>query len=260
MRLKKIISGLTSLALSLTMLAGVEVQKPTLQTNAATTSWKFDLGATSTDGYTSVAATYGYTSDRGYGFSNCYKVENQSASGSGALSDAVRFTEDGGATFNVDVPTGLYEVKVYTGNVTRMSVQIEGMLQIVNITGYGTYDTVVVPVTDGTMNIGATPGRSGWKKRTIMHPEDFSQQFRRARLRDRGEYSLCGVLSVRCGMFIGGTNRRCWRGTMFDASACVVKNIMSTVKSAANIFIARPSQHGKTESRLRADFPVFDID
>lgn len=162
MRLKKIISGLTSLALSLTMLAGVEVQKPTLQTDAATTSWKFDLGATSTDGYTSVAATYGYTSDRGYGFSNCYKVENQSASGSGALADAVRFTEDGGATFNVDVPTGLYEVKVYTGNVTRMSVQIEGMLQIVNITGYGTYDTVVVPVTDGTMNIGATPGRSGW--------------------------------------------------------------------------------------------------
>ena len=162
MIMKKILSGMTSLALSLTMLAGIDTVRPEVQANAATTSWKFDLGATTESGYTSVGATYGYTSDRGYGFSNCYKVENQTASGSGALSDAVRFTEGGGATFNANVPTGLYEVKIYNGNVTRMSVQIEGMQQIMNITGNGNSDSVIVSVTDGVINIGATPGRSGW--------------------------------------------------------------------------------------------------
>ncbi len=121
---------------------------------------KFDLGANAQNGYTGVSASNTYSASKGYGFSSTSNVKNVSASGSGALSDAVQFT--GSTTFNVDLSKGLYSVKVILGNTTRTSVYIENMLQIVNMTGNNAVDEILIPVTDGQLNIRAAAGKSGY--------------------------------------------------------------------------------------------------
>ena len=165
MKLKKILSGLTSLALSVTAFSGIASRTPetALNASAATANWKFDLGGGGTaSGYTGVSATEAYSSSKGYGFAQTGNVANVAAGGSGALSDAVQFkSTDGSNTFNVDLPTGLYEIKVTTGNVSRTSIVAEGMLQLMNLTGNNAVETFQIPVTDGQLNIRATEGRAG---------------------------------------------------------------------------------------------------
>jgi lysophospholipase L1-like esterase len=125
-----------------------------LKASAATTNWKFDLGGSgAASGYTGVSAYDGYNSSRGYGFSG--SVSNVSAGGYGALSDAVKFT---GGTFNVDLPRGLYQLTVTTGNSPRTTIKVEGMLQMINLTGNNASETIQVPVTDGQLNIEAVAG------------------------------------------------------------------------------------------------------
>ncbi|MBQ9898360.1 MAG: RICIN domain-containing protein, partial [Ruminococcus sp.] len=158
MKCKKIVSGLTSLALSLTAFTGIGLKSPvrTLEASAATVNWKFDLGGGGTaGGYTGVSASNGYNAGTGYGFSG--SVADVAAGGSGALSDAVQFT---GGQFNVDLPTGLYQLTVTTGNVSRTSIMVEGMLQMINLTGNNAVETIQVPVTDGQLNISAVAGRA----------------------------------------------------------------------------------------------------
>ncbi len=123
-------------------------------------SYKFDLGATAQNGYTSVRASDVYSSSKGYGFSSASNVKDVAASGSGALSDAVQFT--GNTTFNVDLPDGLYRVKVTLGNTSRTSVYMENMLQIVNMTGNNAVDEILIPVTDGQLNVRAAAGKEGY--------------------------------------------------------------------------------------------------
>ena len=67
MKLKKILSGLTSLALSVTAFSGIASRAPetALNASAATANWKFDLGGGGTaSGYTGVSATEAYSSSR----------------------------------------------------------------------------------------------------------------------------------------------------------------------------------------------------
>lgn len=123
-------------------------------------SYNFDLGANAQNGCTSVSATERYSATKGYGFSASTGVTNVNASGSGALSDAVQFT--GNTTFNVDLPKGLYHVKVTLGNTSRTSVYMENMLQIVNMTGNNAVDEILLPVTDGQLNIRAAAGKAGY--------------------------------------------------------------------------------------------------
>ncbi len=123
-------------------------------------SYKFDLGANAQSGYTSVSAADGYSSSKGYGFSAASGVTNVNAAGSGVLSDAVQFT--GSTTFNVDLPKGLYRVKVTLGNTSRTSVYMENMLQIVNMTGNNAVDEILIPVTDGQLNLRAAAGKEGY--------------------------------------------------------------------------------------------------
>lgn len=132
--------------------------------NAAQTDWKFDLGAVTQSGYTSVTANTAYSSSVGYGFRNTSGVKNVSASGSGALSDAVQFTdtENQNNTFDVDLPNGLYSVKVTLGDTNRTSVYMENMLQIVNMTGNNAVDEILIPITDGQLNIRAAAGKAGY--------------------------------------------------------------------------------------------------
>lgn len=84
------------------------------------------------------------------------------ASGTGVKSDAVQFLAYGtksNNTFNVDLPNGLYEVKVTLGNTARASVAAEGVFQVINMTGDGAEDTFQIPVTDGQLNLLVTEGK-----------------------------------------------------------------------------------------------------
>lgn len=162
MRFKKIVSGIVSAAMSLGMFAGIgEIPaKSGLEASAAATEWKFDLGGGGTEsGYTGVSASDGYNTSRGYGFAQTWNVTNASTSGRGAGSDCVVFnSDDTGNTFNVDLPKGLYEVKVTVGNAPRTSIKMEGMLQMMNLTRLNATETVKLPVTDGQLNIQAVTG------------------------------------------------------------------------------------------------------
>jgi len=132
---------------------------------AATTEYKFDFGAGAVEwGYIGVNASTAYSKSRGYGFNTPENMRNVSASGTGVASDAVQFLTYGiksNNTFNVDLPNGLYEVKVTLGNTTRSSVAAEGVLQIINMTGNGAVDKFQIPITDGQLNILVTAGKEG---------------------------------------------------------------------------------------------------
>ena len=161
--MKSIVRRVLSASASLLMLASAAVQMPAPQVSAANTYWKFDFGGGGTEsGYTGVSASDGYNANRGYGFSSGTNVSNVAASGKGALSDAVQFknaSAKGKYTFCADVPNGLYQVSVWLGNTGRTSVAIEGMYQIMNLTGNNAYHTLQVPVTDGQLNICACAGK-----------------------------------------------------------------------------------------------------
>ena len=126
--------------------------------NNGSYSKKFDLGANAQSGFISVSASDKYDKNKGYGFSG-NDVKNVAAAGKNELSDAVEFT--GNTNFNADVPNGLYKVKVTLGNTARTSVYMEDMLQIVNMTGNNAVDEIILPVTDGQLNIRAAAGKSG---------------------------------------------------------------------------------------------------
>ena len=133
--------------------------EPTVQPSVTEWNGKFDLGANAQNGFTSVKASEKYDKGKGYGFSG-NDVKDVAAAGRNELSDAVQFT--GNTTFNVDLPNGLYRVKVTLGNTARTSVYMENMLQIVNMTGNNAVDEILVPVTDGQLNIRAAAGKEGY--------------------------------------------------------------------------------------------------
>ena len=163
-RIHRLTAALSALCMT-AALAGALPSAP-LSASAASSSWKFDFGNGGVaGGYTGVSASTGYDSGRGYGFSYGTSVSDVGASGSGALSDAVQFNNaspTGKNTFCADVPNGLYQVSVWLGNTNRTSVAIEGMYQIMNMTGNGAYHTLQVPVTDGQLNICACEGKAGY--------------------------------------------------------------------------------------------------
>lgn len=147
------------------LLCGALLTVSPVQASQANTEWKFDFGGGATEkGYIGVSASSDYQSGLGYGFSPGTSVVNVAASGSGALSDAVQFknsSPNGNYTFCADVPNGLYQVSVWLGNTARTSIAIEGMYQIMNLTGNGAYHTLQVPITDGQLNICACAGKDG---------------------------------------------------------------------------------------------------
>ncbi|WP_258881743.1 rhamnogalacturonan acetylesterase [Paenibacillus sp. sptzw28] len=126
---------------------------------------RFDFGGGSVEpGYIGVSAAEGYSQNTGYGFNTPENMRNVAASGLGEASDAVQFLAFGTKstnTFNVDLPNGLYEVKVTLGNTARASVAAEGVYQIINMTGNSAKDKFQIPITDGQLNILVTEGKVG---------------------------------------------------------------------------------------------------
>lgn len=132
---------------------------------AATGKYKFDFGGGAIEaGYTGVSASLPYDKARGYGFRTPGNMRNVSASGIGVASDAVQFLTTGTKsenTFDVDLPSGLYEVSVTLGNTSRSSIAAEGVYQVINMTGNGVRDHFQIPVTDGQLNLLVTEGKEG---------------------------------------------------------------------------------------------------
>jgi hypothetical protein len=115
-------------------------------------------------GYVGVSATEKYDEKKRYGFNTPEDMINVPASGSGVASDAVQFLEYGTKsdnTFNVDLPNGLYEVKVTLGDAFRVSVAAEEVYQVINMTGNNATDSFQIPITDGQLNLLITEGKAG---------------------------------------------------------------------------------------------------
>ncbi len=155
-KLKKICASITSLVICAGSSAGIFATDNIYADNI---SKKFDLGANAQGGFTSVSADDKYDKNKGYGFSG-NDVKNVNASGKNELSDAVQFM--GNTTFDVDLPNGLYKVKVTLGDTNRTSIYMENMLQIVNMTGNNAVDEILIPITDGQLNIRAAEGKAGY--------------------------------------------------------------------------------------------------
>ncbi|MGN0164027.1 MAG: GDSL-type esterase/lipase family protein [Candidatus Ornithomonoglobus sp.] len=123
----------------------------------------FDFGDAPEDGWLTVDASSKYNKDTGYGFSMISFVENVPVSGSGVLSDGVKTKKNlnDKVTFDVDLPPGMYEISVYSGDISYMSVALEGHPAILNIQYNATEARVEIPVTDGQLNVGLCRGISG---------------------------------------------------------------------------------------------------
>ena len=157
---KRIISLIATAAM---LVCTTDSFSASLNVSSEASEWKFDFGGNGTaSGYTGVSASDAYNASNGYGFNKTSAVKNVSASGSGALSDAVQFTEygsDSTNTFNVDLPVGLYEISVVLGNTSsNTNIAAEGVPQLINLTGNNATNKFKIPVTDGQLNILATEG------------------------------------------------------------------------------------------------------
>ncbi len=151
---------MTAISLAV-LLAMISAPLNAVNANAETLiTKKFDFGGLGTkSGYIGVSASDGYNTAKGYGFANTDAVENVSASGTGALADAVRFKSDvPNHIFNVDLPKGVYKIKVTTGDVRSTTITAEGVPQLFFLTGSNATDIFTIPVTDGQLNIYAGSG------------------------------------------------------------------------------------------------------
>ncbi|PFO05971.1 esterase [Bacillus sp. AFS076308] len=132
---------------------------------AAPSNYKFDFGNGQVEkGYIGVSADEKYDEKKRYGFNTPENMINVPASGTGVGSDAVeflKFSTKSENTFNVDLPKGLYEVKVTLGDTARASVAAEGVYQVINMTGNNATDSFQIPVTDGQLNLLITEGKVG---------------------------------------------------------------------------------------------------
>ena len=149
-RLKRLMGMLSAAAMACTCLAGLPDISESQSVSAAPSSYRFDFGAGGTEnGYIGVDASTSYSAQRGYGFRTPGNMKNVTASGSGALSDAVQFVTSGVSTdntFDVDLDNGLYQVTVTLGNTKRTSVAAEGVYQLMNLTGNNATDTFQIPL------------------------------------------------------------------------------------------------------------------
>ncbi|WP_227522069.1 rhamnogalacturonan acetylesterase [Bacillus solitudinis] len=132
---------------------------------AAPSNYKFDFGNGEVEKhYIGVSASDKYDEKKRYGFNTPENMANVPATGKDEASDAVQFETFGTKstnTFDVDLPNGLYEVKVTLGDTARASIAAEGVYQIINMTGNNATDTFQIPITDGQLNLLVTEGKVG---------------------------------------------------------------------------------------------------
>ncbi len=145
----------------------------------------FDFGNTPEDGWHTVNDKTRYSRDTGYGFSMISFVENEDLSGSGVLSDALKIRKYywDKTAFKLDLPEGMYEISVYSGQISYMNVELEGYPVIFNMQHSKTESRIEIPVTDGTLDMSLAQGSSGVdlsvSAMTVKRTGDISDQRRR---------------------------------------------------------------------------------
>lgn len=145
----------------------------------------FDFGASAEDGWIRVSADTKYKKDTGYGFSMVSFVEDTDVGGSGPLSDAVKvsYYDRNDTEFRVDLPDGMYEVSVYSGQIRYMNINMEGYPVIFNMEYPQNEARIELPVSDGCLNIGLDKGSSGTELSisalTVRRVGDLSSRRRR---------------------------------------------------------------------------------
>ncbi|MDL4843029.1 rhamnogalacturonan lyase family protein [Aquibacillus rhizosphaerae] len=122
--------------------------------------YKYDFGpegSTVAEGYTDVNPSVLYTKERGYGLASNEGVIVRDRGGDNVLRDWIGYFSVGW-DFNVDVPNGLYAVKVYVADFlgsarTDLTIEDQGY-GAVNAPSKGSTEKVIpeVAVTDGQMN------------------------------------------------------------------------------------------------------------
>jgi lysophospholipase L1-like esterase len=124
---------------------------------------KFDFGAESYSDYIQVSSSKEYNSDDGYGFDSISFVKNSTASGEGVCSDSVIFENINGhsSTFAVDIPNGLYNLKLIAGDIDTINVTAEGYFALMNMMFNGCISEVEIPVEDGQLNISVSSWKNG---------------------------------------------------------------------------------------------------
>lgn len=162
----KILSSvcLTSMVLSCTPSVHVQAAQDDIEKKSSHVEYKFDFGNSDEQvkNYSKISASNAYSKENGYGFNTPENMKNVIASGTGTESDAVQFLTSGtksNNTFNVDLPNGLYEIKVTLGDGFRASIVAEGVYQIMNMTGNCAKDSFQIPISDGQLNIWVTEGK-----------------------------------------------------------------------------------------------------
>ncbi|WP_186579653.1 rhamnogalacturonan lyase family protein [Aquibacillus kalidii] len=141
---------------------GESEQSDPVQINTKEATYKYDFGPEGTpilEGYTEVNPTTVYTKERGYGLASNDGVIWRDRGGDDLLQrDWIGYFSVGW-DFNVDVPNGLYAVKVYVADFlgsARTEVKIEDKdYGSVNAPRQGSTSKVIpeVGITDGQMNV-----------------------------------------------------------------------------------------------------------
>lgn len=156
-----ILTAVTLFSCAYTPFAHAEITPP-LNIETGETLY-FDFGAVPEDGWIHVDAKTKYNKEQGYGFSMISFNDDTTVSGSSVLSDAVKVNKYGsdGISFNADLPSGMYELSVYSGNIRYMTIGLEGHPAIINIESPCSEARVEIPVTDGQLNMTFLQGNSG---------------------------------------------------------------------------------------------------
>ncbi|WP_077623533.1 fibronectin type III domain-containing protein [Sediminibacillus massiliensis] len=140
---------------------GESEQSDIIQVTTKEASYKYDFGPEDSpvaDGYTEVNPSTLYTKERGYGLDSNEGVIHRDRGGDKLLRDWIGYFSVGW-DFNVDVPNGLYAVKVHVGDFlgsARTDLSIEGNgYGAVNAPKQGSTNKVIpeVAITDGQMNV-----------------------------------------------------------------------------------------------------------
>ena len=199
---------------------------------AALYSRKFDFGGNGVaSGYTGVSASDKYNTTNKYGFTDTSKVENESAGGTGALSDAVRFKKS--TPFNVDLPKGVYKITVTTGNADSVTITAEGYNQLFFLTGNNATDSFTIPVTDGQLNISAGAGAGTKFSISTLEIEQTSTE-----TTTKPTIWICGDESGACVYNITPDDAHGWGqylGKYIDTNKYDIRNISASGVSAGEI-------------------------
>ncbi|MGN1115416.1 MAG: GDSL-type esterase/lipase family protein [Candidatus Ornithomonoglobus sp.] len=232
---RKIFAALTAAFMSVTTvcIAAAPPSKPSMQTGDVLL---FDFGSVPEEGWQAADSSSKYNKDTGYGFSMVSFVENVPVQGSGVLSDGVKTKKNlnDKVTFNVDLPPGMYEISVYSGDISYMSVTLEGHQAILNMEYSATEARVEIPVTDGQLNVGLCRGISGTdfsvSAMTVKRTGELSG--RRRRIFVCGDSTAATFYPLFVSQPLPDDCRGGWGQMLGEYTDCYVHNFASAGQSA----------------------------